>query len=186
MENNINSSRTNQQTTPLEASTDSLDLHVISVYVANKPGVLSRISMVFARRGFNIESLVVSAAKDGDYSRMTITAKGEHDALHSVIEQLKKLIDVIQAIDHSNASVIRYEMILIKVAIYTDKDRSIILQLIDHYKAKTLDFMDQSLIIHLSSTTEKINAFINMINKFEVVELIRTGKIVMARGKEPT
>lgn len=82
-------------------------LHTISLYVANKPGVLARIAQVFARRGFNIDSLVVSSAADGQYSRMTISAKGNPDGLDQIIKQASKLIDVLHCIDHSDENVVK-------------------------------------------------------------------------------
>src|SRR3990167_7843113 len=92
------------------------DLHTISVFVANKPGVLVRTALVFARRGFNIESLVVSPSLDGHYSRMTITANGDPETLDQIIKQVGKLIDVLNVTDHTDQNIIEKEMALIKIA----------------------------------------------------------------------
>ena len=92
-------------------------LHTISLFVANKPGVLLRVTLVFARRGFNIESLVVSSAFDGRYSRMTITAKGEDKDLDQIVKQLGKLVDVIESKDNSETSALERELTLVKVEV---------------------------------------------------------------------
>ena len=90
-------------------------MHTLSVYVANKPGALARIAQVFARRGFNIESLVVSPAVDGNFSRMTISCSGDPEGLDQIIKQLAKLIDVLQCIDHTFDESVMKEMGLIKI-----------------------------------------------------------------------
>ena len=111
--------------------------HSISLLVSNKPGVLLRTTIIFARRGFNIESLVVSPAFDGNYSRMTITAKGNDKDLEQIVKQLNKLIDVIDATDTSSNNPIERELALIKVKIGSDQ-RHDLLHEIDHFKAKPL------------------------------------------------
>ena len=156
-------------------------VHTISLFVANKPGVLLRVTMVFARRGFNIESLVVSSAFDGRYSRMTITAKGNQKDLEQIVKQLAKLIDVIEAKDNVNLVAIERELALVKVSIPSDH-RHGVLQIIDHFKAKTVDLTNESIIIEVSGDSEKISAFLDLIGKYDVVELIRSGKMVMERG----
>ena len=158
-------------------------LHTISLFVANKPGVLLRITVVFARRGFNIESLVVSSAFDGRFSRMTITAKGEDRSLEQIVKQLSKLVDVIDARDSTDAHALARELALIKINISTKK-RPELLQIVEHFKAKTIDLTDESMIIEVSGNSEKISAMIALMDPFEVVELIRSGKIVMQRGIE--
>ncbi len=159
--------------------------HTISVYVANRPGVLARISQVFSRRGFNIDSLVVSPTIDGRYSRMTIAAKGSHDGLEQIILQLSKLIDVIHCIDHANdVSVIR-ELALIKIRVESEA-RGEAFQICEHFGAKTVDLTDHSMIIMVTGHSDKVDACIDMLRKFELVEMVRTGKVVMARGEEIT
>ena len=161
------------------------DFHNLSVYVANKPGVLARIAQVFARRGFNIHSLVVSPSVDGHYSRMTITAQGSPDGLDQVMRQLGKLIDVIHSADHTNEHVVVKEMALIKVAA-GEQDRTAALQIADHFGAKTVDLTDRSMIILATGNTDKIDALLGMLSKYKIVELVRTGKVVMARGEQAT
>ncbi len=156
-------------------------LHTISLFVANKPGVLLRVTLVFARRGFNIESLVVSSAFDGRYSRMTITAKGDEKVLEQIVKQLAKLIDVIESRDNSDTIAMERELALIKIKISVDK-RQELLQVVDHFKAKTIDLTDDSIIIEVSGSSDKIMAFIDLMAPYEVIELVRSGRMVMQRG----
>ena len=111
-------------------------MHTLSVYVSNKPGALARIAQVFARRGFNIESLVVSPAVDGNFSRMTISCSGDPTGLDQIIKQLSKLIDVLHCIDHTYDESVVKEMGLVKIAVDSE-DRSEALQIAEHYGCKT-------------------------------------------------
>ncbi len=166
-------------------ATDKAFTHTISILVANEPGVLVRIAQVFARRGFNIDSLVVSPSKEGTSSRITITAKGDPETLDQIIKQASKLVDVLHATDHTGENVIDKELALIKVKAQ-DETRTGILQLCDHFKAETLDFDRESLVIQVTGSTEKLDAFVEMLDQYGIVELIRTGKILMARGRGST
>lgn len=159
--------------------------HTISLYVVNRPGVLYRITMVFARRAYNIESLVVSPAMDGKFSRITITAKGNPGILEQIIKQCAKLIDVVHAEEYDRKNIIEKELALIKVAADTSR-RTEVLQLVEHFKAITVDFTEESLIIQVTGNTEKLDAMIGMMKKFEIIEVIRTGKILTRRGSKKT
>ncbi len=161
------------------------DMHTISLYVANKPGVLARIAQVFARRGFNIDSLVVSPAMDGHYSRMTITAQGNPDGLDQIIKHSSKLIDVLHCFDHSGENVVSKELALIKIGVEA-AFRSEVLQVVEHFGCKVVDFTESSLIIMVTGDTDKLDALIRMLAKFRVIELVRTGKVIMVRGEEVT
>lgn len=165
--------------------TDSSVTHNVSVYVANQPGVLARIAQVFARRGYNIDSLVVSPSVDGRFSRMTITAKGSADGLDQVIRQLNKLIDVLRCVDHTGENTIEKELALIKVAA-GEEDRTSALQVADHFGAKTVDLTARSMVVMATGNSDKIDALIRMLAKYRIIELVRTGKVVMARGEEAT
>lgn len=176
-------------TTAIEAP----PLHTISLLVRNKPGVLVRISLVFSRRGYNIESLVVCpvfgdkrAEELGEtFSRMTITCSGELETLEQIIKQLEKLIDVVHAIDHTGQAVIESELALIKLKAGI-KSRTEILQIADNFKAKTVDYSSDSLILRVAGESSKVDAMIALLRPFEIIELVRTGKILMARGLEET
>lgn len=160
-------------------------MHTLSVYVANKPGVLARIAQVFARRGFNIESLVVSPAVDGHFSRMTISCSGDPEGLDQIIKQLSKLIDVLHCIDHTYDESVTKEMGLIKIAVDSE-GRSEALQIAEHYGCKTVDLTPDSMILQVVGNPDKIDALEEMIAKFKIIELVRTGKVVMSRGSDIT
>jgi len=160
--------------------------HTLGVYVANKPGVLARIAQVFARRGFNIDSLVVSSSKDGQFSRMTVTVAGSTEMLSQVILQVNKLVDVMHCTDHSGDHAVTRELALVKLKLDGHEERTSALQVANHFAAKTIDLTRTSMIIMLSGASDKIDAAIQLLNEFNVVELVRTGKVVMARGEEET
>ena len=160
-------------------------MHTWSVYVANNPGALARIAQVFARRAFNIESLVVSPAVDGQFSRMTISCSGNPDGLDQIIKQLSKLIDVLHCIDHTFDKSVMKEMGLIKIAVDAE-GRSEALQIAEHFGCKTVDLTAESMILQVVGDPAKIDALEEMIEKFKIVELVRTGKVVMSRGQEIT
>jgi acetolactate synthase-1/3 small subunit len=168
-------------------------LHTISLLVRNKPGVLVRVSLVFSRRGYNIESLVVSPAisaggvegAPGEFSRMTITCSGDPDTLEQIIKQLEKLIDVVHAIDHTGQSVIASELVLVKLKADL-RNRTEILQVAENYKAKVVDYGADSLILRCAGDSDKLDAFVSLLKPFVIIELVRSGKILMARGLDET
>lgn len=166
---------------PSEAS----KIHTLSVFVANKPGVLARIAQGFARRGFNIESLVVSPAIDGRFSRMTIGASGDPEMLDQIIKQVNKLIDVIHCSDHTFDNKVVKELALVKFKV-GPKDRAEALQIGEHFGVKTVDLTEGSMIFMGTGDSGKLDSMIQMLSKFEIVELVRTGKVVMIRGEQPT
>jgi len=163
----------------------TISSHTISLYVANKPGVLNRIALVFSRRGYNIDSLVVSESSDPNYSQMNIVASGDRETLDQILKQLNKLIDVIHAKDYSNMDVLQKELALIKVRCLPDQ-RTEVLQIIGAFKAETIDLTELSLTIQVTGKTEKINAFKVMLEAFGILEIVRTGKILMTRGSGKT
>jgi acetolactate synthase-1/3 small subunit len=161
--------------------------------VRNKPGVLVRVSLVFSRRGYNMESLVVSPALSvagfdaapGEFSRMTITCSGDPVTLEQIIKQLEKLIDVVHAIDHTGQAVIESEIALVKVQAAMNA-RTEILQVAENFKAKVVDYGVESLILRVAGESEKLDAFASLLKPYGIVELVRSGKILMARGLETT
>jgi acetolactate synthase-1/3 small subunit len=163
-----------------------LPLHTISILVQNKPGVLVRVALVFSRRGYNIESLVVSAdAANAQFSRMTITCSGQPEALEQIIKQVTKLIDVVHAFDHTGQAVIETETALVKLKCKLD-ERTEILQISEQYNAKVVDYGPDSLVLRLYGVSAKLDAFFELLQPFNIVELMRSGKILMARGLETT
>jgi acetolactate synthase-1/3 small subunit len=164
----------------------SAPLHTISVLVRNKPGVLVRIALVFARRGYNIESLVVSAdVANGDFSRMTMTCSGDPETLEQIIKQVTKLIDVVHAFDHTGQAVYETEVALVKFQCKLS-ERTEILQIAELYSAKVVDYGVDSLIVRIVGAKEKIDVFLDLLRSYQIVELVRSGKILMARGLATT
>ena len=159
--------------------------HSISLLVNNKPGVLIRIALVFGRRGYNIDSLVVSPAHNGKFARMNIVASGEPKTLEQIIKQLDKLIDVIHAKDHTGEVTVEKELALIKVNCPPEK-RTEILQIAEHFKSESVDLSDDTMMLQVTGSTEKLDAMEMMLDKYGIKEMVRTGKIIMARGSANT
>lgn len=159
--------------------------HTLSILVNNQPGVLMRICQVFSRRGFNIDSLVVSEGRNANFSRMTIGISGDPEGLHQIIMQVSKLIDVIHCFEHTSAESVTKEMILIKIQC-SPEERSQALQITEHFGGKTVDLTPTSMIVMISGDSQKINAAVAMFSQFAIIETVRTGKVVMARGEQPT
>jgi len=157
----------------------------IGLLVNDRPGVLVRIAPVFSRRGYNIESLVVSPANVADTSRMTITSSGPEEVLHQILLQLNKLVNVIHARDHSMDEAVTRELALFKVGC-SPAERTEVLQLAEIFRGKAIDISDSTITLETTGTTEKINALASMLAKFDLREMVRTGKVVMARGDEVT
>jgi len=173
-------------TAAVNASVPSQPLHTISVLVRNQPGVLVRVALVFARRGYNIESLVVSADPvNAEFSRMTITCSGDPETLEQIIKQVAKLVDVVRAIDHTGQAVVETEIALIKIKAGLH-ERTEILQTAEHYKAKVVDCGASSIILRVTGASEKLDSFVTLLRPFGLVELVRSGKILMTRGPETT
>lgn len=160
-------------------------VHTISLFVHDRPGVLVRVAIVFARRGYNIESLVVSPAAREGFSRMTITCSGDPSTLEQIIKQLAKLVDVVHAIDHTGQAIIEAEIALLKLECGID-ERTQILQIVDQFKCRVVDYGPESLVIRAYGSSEKIDALILLLKPYRLTELIRSGKVIMTRGAETT
>ncbi|MES2995694.1 MAG: acetolactate synthase small subunit [Verrucomicrobiota bacterium] len=159
--------------------------HTLSILVNNQPGVLMRICQVFSRRGFNIDSLVVSEGRNANFSRMTVGVSGDPQGLEQIIMQVNKLIDVIHCFEHTSENSVTKEMIMIKVHCDGAK-RSQALQICEHFNGKTVDLTPSSMIVMISGDTPKVDAAVTMFSQFQIIETVRTGKVVMARGEQPT
>jgi acetolactate synthase-1/3 small subunit len=160
-------------------------MHTLSILVNNQPGVLMRICQVFSRRGFNIDSLVVSEGRNANFSRMTIGVSGDPQGLSQIIMQVNKLIDVIHCFEHTSENSVTKEMILIKLRC-SQEERSMALQINEHFNGKTVDLTPTSMIVMLNGDSPKIDAAVTMFSQFNIIETVRTGKVVMARGEQPT
>ena len=161
------------------------DLHTIALLVRNAPGVLVRVAMVFSRRGYNIESLVVSPGARSGFSRMTVTCSGDPAILEQMIKQLTKLIDVVHALDHTTSDRFETEIALVKIRCTGDTRREV-LEIAEHFNAKVVDYAFESVILRVFGGSEKLDAMITLFPEGDIVELVRSGKIVMARALEIT
>ena len=159
--------------------------HTLSVLVENKPGVLTRVAGLFARRGFNIDSLVVAETEDPALSRMTITVDEQDHPIEQVSKQLHKLINVLKITDLDPEKSVERELLLLKVRADA-QSRSAIMQIVEIFRAKIIDVSPEVLIIEMTGTRDKVNAFIELMKPFGIVELMHTGRIAMNRGKRPT
>lgn len=156
---------------------------VIQLLVDNTSGVLSRVSGLFSRRGYNIESITAGVTADPRYTRITITTSGDEEILEQIEKQVSKLIDIRDVrILNPDESVYR-ELLLIKVRVEKEKRQSII-SLVDVYRAKIIDFNKDSVIIELTGDMSKVNAFIELLEDFEILELARTGITGLQRGAD--
>lgn len=160
-------------------------MHTLSILVNNEPGVLMRICQVFSRRGFNIDSLVVSEGRNADFSRMTIGLSGDPKGLSQIIMQVNKLIDVIHCAEHDATDAVVKELVLVKF-LANDDQRTQALQIIEHFDGKTVDLTPTSMIALITGNSSEIDAAITMLSKFQIIETVRTGKVVMATGEQPT
>lgn len=164
---------------------NNINIHTISMVVANKPGVLVRIALAFARRGFNIDSLVVSPSFNPRFSRMTISAKGDPRTLEPIINHLNKLVDVIHASEHAGNDSIHTELALFKVE-YTAPSKAVITKLMKKFNARILHDSENTLIIEQTGTTHELDEFESSLKKYHLSELVRTGKVVMVKGPAAT
>ncbi|MBI2844561.1 MAG: acetolactate synthase small subunit [Armatimonadetes bacterium] len=155
--------------------------HTITALVENKPGVLARVSGLFARRGFNIESLAVSITDDPTVSRMTIVVGGDATVLEQITKQLNKLIDVIKVIDYTDMAVVERELAMIKVNA-EPKNRAEIMQLVDIFRAKIIDISDRTFTIEVTGNVAKVDAIESLLDSHGIQEMVRTGRIAMMRG----
>ena len=159
--------------------------HIISILVANKPGVLVRVALNFARRAYNIDSLVVSATHNPKFSRMTVMAQGDPAILQQMINQLNKLVDVIHASEHNTVLSVDRELSLLKVKAAA-ASKAVLVKHIKEHAAKLIDETDGFMIIAQMGTTDELDAFETLMSKYGLVEVVRSGKLLMTKGKETT
>jgi len=154
--------------------------HTLAVLVENKPGVLARISGLFSRRGFNIESLAVGVTEETDTSRITIVVSGSDSVLEQVKKQLNKLIDVIHTAELTPKESVSRELALIKVQV-DSTTRSMVMQIVDVFRARIIDVATDSLIVEVTGSKGKIAAIQKLLSQFGIKEMVRTGKVALHR-----
>ena len=156
--------------------------HTLTVLVENRPGVLSRVTGLFSRQGFNIESLAVGTCEEPGMSRITIVCIGDDAQIEQVMKQLNKLIDVIKVSDITENERVERELALIKVAADPGTTRAEIMQIASIFRAQIIDVGSRTVVLSVVGDTEKIDALEKLLRQYGVKELVRTGKIALLRG----
>lgn len=159
--------------------------HVLSILVENKSGVLTRIAGLFARRGFNIDTLTVGPTEDDEISRVTLTVDGALHPIDQVTKQLHKLVNVLKIRDLEPAETVARELALFKIAA-DGVQRGELMQIAEIFRGKVVDVTKRAMIIEITGNTEKIAAFESMVRPFGLIEMMRTGEIAIARGRNET
>jgi acetolactate synthase I/III small subunit len=159
-------------------------LHTFAIYVDNKPGVLNRVSSLFRRRAFNIESLTVGRTEAVGVSRMTVVVDTDDHGARRLEAHLYKLVPVIRVDNITAAPSIARDLALIKVAATGDA-RTHVMQLVDVYRARIVDVSPESLVIETTGTEDKIDRLLEVLRPYGVIEMVRTGRVAMARGTLP-
>ena len=155
--------------------------HVLSLLVENKPGVLSRVTGLISRRGFNIDSLAVAPTEDSTMSRLTATVSCDELAYEQLIKQLHKLISVYKISDLTNGEVIARELILVRVGVTPEK-RGEVIEIANVFRAKIVDVGKNSITIEATGDADKLSGMVNLLRAYGVREIIRTGRIAMQRS----
>lgn len=156
--------------------------HIISIIVEHKPGVLYNVSNLFRCRGFNIDSISVGSSEEIGLARMTIMVRGDDRTIEQVIKQLNKLIDVIKVTRLEPENIVTRELALIKVKAHSTKARSDLINYADIFRARVVDVSSESLMMEITGTSDKIDAFIGLMKPFGVKEVARTGITALSRG----
>ena len=160
--------------------------HVIAALVTNEPGVLAQVAGMFAARGFNIDSLVVGRTETPELSRMTIVVNGDNAMLEQVRKQLQKLVPVVKVVDYQDATFIERDLMLVQVSTKGDRGpagrREQIITLANLFRAKVVDVSPDQLMIEIAGPEEKLEAFMDLVEPYGIIELARTGVIAMRRG----
>ncbi len=159
--------------------------HVVVALVEDKPGVLQRISGLFRKRNFNIDSITVGHSEKQGVSRMTIAVKGDERTLEQVMKQLNKLIDVVKVTDVAKGDAVMRELALVKIATKNETARAEIVQFVNIFRGRIVDVGKDSLIVEITGDSQKIDAFVNLVSSYGIKELGRTGITAMTRGGKP-
>ncbi|HZC99342.1 MAG TPA: acetolactate synthase small subunit [Actinomycetes bacterium] len=160
-----------------------MSTHTLSVLVENKPGVLARVSGLFSRRGFNIDSLAVGPTEDETTSRMTIVVDCASKPLEQVVKQLNKLVNVLKIVELEPARSIERELVLVKVRA-DGASRQQVVELAELFRARVVDVAPESLTVEVTGDPGKIGAMLEMLEPHGIRELVRTGRVGLARGSK--
>ena len=155
--------------------------HVVSVLVENRAGTLSRVSGLFSRRGFNIDSLTVGETEDTSVSRMTIAVSGDNSILDQIIKQLGKLVDVIAVRELNPSSCIRREILLVKISA-DEKTRPAVIEIAGIFRSRIIDVSPATITIEATGDFEKLEGLLLLLRPYGILELARTGLVALERG----
>ncbi|MBQ5990787.1 MAG: acetolactate synthase small subunit [Oscillospiraceae bacterium] len=155
--------------------------HIFSILVTNKPGVMTRVSSMFTRRGFNIDTLTVGETESPEFSRITVSMIGDDYAKDQVVKQLSKLHDVKQVQVMERDDTVTRELLLVKVK-NDSSTRQDVLAAVDVFRSKIVDYSPDALCIEITGETTKLNAFIELVKPFGIMEICRTGIVALERG----
>ena len=158
--------------------------HVLSALVQNQPGVLAHISGMLASRGFNIDSLAVGETEDANLSRMTFVVHGDDNVLDQVRKQLDKIVTVVRVEDISSENYVERDLMLLKIKANSTQRVEISL-LVEMFRGRVVDISPESLMVEISGQERKIEAFIELMRPYGILELARTGRIALVRGNPP-
>jgi acetolactate synthase-1/3 small subunit len=159
--------------------------HVLSILVENKSGVLTRIAGLFARRGFNIDTLTVGPTEDESVSRVTLTVDGALHPIDQVTKQLHKLVNVLKIRDLEPADTVARELALFKVSA-DGVQRGELMQIAEIFRGKVVDVTKRAIVVEVTGTCDKVDAFEQLVRPFGLIEMARTGEIAIARGRSET
>ncbi|MCL2811775.1 MAG: acetolactate synthase small subunit [Clostridia bacterium] len=165
----------------LPRKSDALGRHVISVLVQNQPGVLSRVSGLFSRRGFNIDSLAVGPTEDIELSRITVTVHGDHALVDQMVQQLYKLICVQKVLVLDAGQAVERQLVLVKVRADM-QSRDAVMRVVDIFRARIVDVTRETLTVEITGEDDKIAALLGLLTDYGIVEMVRTGAIALQRG----
>ncbi len=157
--------------------------HIISVLVENEAGALSKVAGLFSVRAYNIDSLTVAPTHDPSLSRMTVVTSGNDTTIEQIMMQLNKLVDVIMVKDMSSGSHIEREMLLVKILVDDAGKKDAVKRVCDIFRGKILDVTDSTYTIEMTGGSAKLDAFLEALNEAEILEVVRSGVIGIARGE---
>ncbi|MDO5835159.1 MAG: acetolactate synthase small subunit [Methanobacterium sp.] len=158
--------------------------HIISAIVMHRPGVLQRVSGLFTRRGFNIDSITVGPSEQDGLARMTIISRGDEKVLEQITKQLNKIIEVIKVRDLDPEGTVIRELCLIKTHATSERARSEIIQYANIFRGRIVDAGPENLTLEITGTSEKIDALIDLLRSFGIKEISRTGPTAISRGSK--
>ncbi|HOQ32560.1 MAG TPA: acetolactate synthase small subunit [Candidatus Hydrogenedens sp.] len=161
-------------------TTKNEQIHTISILVENHFGVLARVSGLFSARGYNIDSLCVGETENPEISRMTVTVRGNENVLNQIIKQLNKLVDVIEVQDLTQSAFVERELVMVKVKA-DRKTRAEVVEISNIFRARVVDVGTHAMIIMITGAKGKVEAFIDMMKPFGIIEVVRTGTIAIER-----